>query len=199
MQPGDAKQPSEGMQPGQSDESSDSQKPGAGNTPSSSSKSGQGGKSGPGNPSELPDGKGSDDGTSAPAGEEANPEFQRQAAELVLQKLKDELERGDVSPELLEELGWTKEQTERFVERMSQELNRSKTESPESEARRLQFEEMLKNLNVKPKASTREATEQPSREVEQVDSRRRNVPAEYRKAWERYTERLNKQRPGKTP
>ncbi len=94
---------------------------------------------------------------------------------------------------MLEELGWSRDQLERFVDRMSQELNRTKGESPESEARRLQFEEMLKNLNVKPKASTRTAGETPRREVDQFDSRRSVVPAEYRKAWERYTERLNKQ------
>ncbi len=145
-----------------------------------------------------PGNKDANDVQPAPPAEAADPDFQRKAAELVLQKLKDELERGEASPELLEELGWTREQLQRFVDRMSQELNREKGESPESEARRIQFEEMLRNLNVKPKATKRTADEEPRREIEQTESRRTPIPAEYRKAWERYTERLNKQVPPKS-
>jgi hypothetical protein len=139
-------------------------------------------------------GEGSQPGDIAP-GQEANPEFARQATELVLKRVQDSLERGDVDPQLLEDLGWTPEQMQRFVERMGRELNRpaDTADSPAAAARQLQFEEMLKSLQLDRQGRRREAGEQPSREVQQVDSRRAPVPSEYRKAFEAYQKRLAKQ------
>src|SRR5690606_36893861 len=57
--------------------------------------------------------------------DEANLEDKCQAANLVLKQLQEELDRGQVDPELLKELGWTEEQMRKFAERLSQELNRS--------------------------------------------------------------------------
>ncbi len=142
--------------------------------------------------------KGGNDPTSA-VGDEANLEYNRQAAELVLQQLQKDLERGEVSPELLDELGWTPEQLQRFTDRLAQELNRSNETTPESDARRLQFEEMLRNLNLRSTGTKRTGEQGTNREVDQIDSRRSTVPAEYRKAWERYTERFGKAKPAVKP
>ncbi len=112
----------------------------------------------------------------------------------MLQKLKNGLERGEVDPGLLEELGWTEDQLQRFVERMETALRESsqKSETPAEQARRVQFEEMLKSLDVNRRSGVRSGKEQPSREVDQVDSRRAPVPVEYRRAWEQYTKSLSK-------
>lgn len=140
---------------------------------------------------------GNQDAETGPAGEEANAEFNRQAAELILQRLQKQLERGEVDPELLKELGWTEAEMRRFVERLSQQLSSPPQSSPEDEVRRLQFEEMLKSLDLRRSGTKRTATDVPKRSVEQVDSRRSQAPAEYRKAWETYTRKLLEQK--KTP
>lgn len=145
-----------------------------------------------GDPQDFASDKGIPNG--GPSGEAANLDYKKQAAELVLQRLKDGLERGDVDPGLLKELGWTEDQLQRFVDRMGQAFAESSKapETPVDQARRIQFEEMLKNLDLNRQTATRRGTDQPSREVDQIDSRRAPVPLEYRRAWEKYTRTLSK-------
>jgi collagen type III alpha len=171
--------------------------------------SGAGGESGPQRPGQRPgggeqpgpDGEGGGAApAAAPPGDPANLEFKKQAAELVLQRLKDGLERGDVDPQLLDELGWTNDEMQRFVNRLSESLHGTgEAESPEAIARRVQFEEMLRSLKLDRVGAKRTAGQQPSREVDQIESRRAPVPGEYRKAWERYTRELSKQPPAPPP
>lgn len=116
---------------------------------------------------------------------------------MILQRLQKQLERGDVDPELLKELGWTEAEMRRFVERLSQQLSSPPQPTPEDEVRRLQFEEMLKSLDLRRSGAKRTASDVPKRSVEQLDSRRSQAPAEYRKAWETYTRKLLEQK--KTP
>ncbi len=140
------------------------------------------------------------DDTSAPTtneeGEEANLEYNKQATELVLKRLQDGLERGDVDPELLEQLGWTEAEMKRFAERLGKHLQESKSpdETPESQARRQQFEEMLKSLDLKKRGAKRSGENSPQRDVNQIESRRANVPPQYRRAYEQFTKDLARQK-----
>lgn len=133
-------------------------------------------------------------GTAAPAGDAANLEYKKQAAELVLQRLKQGLERGDVDQQLLDDLGWTPDQLKQFVNRLDAALKASQSapESPVEQARREQFEEMLKTLDLDRAGTKRTGAGQPVREVEETNSRRTPVPLEYRQAWEKYTKSLSK-------
>jgi hypothetical protein len=185
-----------GQAPGQGGQPAAGGPPGA---PSSSS--GGGGVGGPaGNPGAAPGaGLGQEGQETTPvepptAGDPANLDYNKQATELVLQRLQQNLERGEVDPKLLEELGWTEEQLQRFVGRLQTALEETAkpAETPQDQARRVQFEEMLKSLDVHRAGSVRTGGDQPSREVEQTDVRRAPVPAEYRRAWENYTRSLSK-------
>lgn len=132
----------------------------------------------------------------AAEGEAANLEFKKQATELVLKRLQDGLERGDVDPELLEKMGWTEDQMRRFTERLSKHLQEAKSpaETPESQARRQQFEETLKSLNLNKQGTTRQGDKSPQRDVDQIDSRRSTVPKEYRSAAERFSREVTRQK-----
>ena len=184
----------------------DSDKPGkgeAGGKPST-----QPGATTPGKPGSNPNGAGgaigddgdptapSGDGSTVEEGDEANLDYNRQATELVLQKLKKELERGDVDPELLEQLGWNKTEMQQFADRLSQYLNESKQseESPEVAARQQQFQEMLKSLNLQKSGSQRSGETQPKRDVNQIESRRTPVPPAYRSAYEKFTRDIARQK-----
>ena len=41
---------------------------------------------------------------------------------MVLKRLKEELDRGEVDPELLKKLGWTEKDMQRFAERLERQL-----------------------------------------------------------------------------
>ena len=133
---------------------------------------------------------------STPEGEEANLEYKKQATELVLKRLQDELERGDVDPELLEKLGWTKDELRRFSDRLNKALAESKSgdETPESLSRRQQFEEMLKGLDVNKSGTKRSGENSPQREVNQIESRHSTVPKAYRAASEKLSRDVSRQK-----
>ena len=146
-----------------------------------------------GNPnSKVADGNGKSE---APAdGDEANLEYKKKAANLVLKRLKDEMERGEVDAELLKELGWTKNDMKRFVDRLQDQLKTPAADdnSRDSKARKRQFEEMLKNLNLGTKGSRRVDSRKGKRSTGGAAVRRLPVAAEYREAFEIYTKSQSK-------
>ena len=144
------------------------------------------------------DGSATEGGDTAPVepGDEANLEYNRQATELILQKLNKELERGDVDPELLEQLGWTKDEMKQFADRLSKSLEESKRaeESPEAKARKQQFEEMLKNLDLQKSGTQRTGATEPKRDLLQIESKRTPVPPVYKSAYEKFTRDMARQK-----
>ncbi|MEI8017963.1 MAG: hypothetical protein WCH39_07160, partial [Schlesneria sp.] len=153
---------------------------------------GQGGTGGEGDGSATNGGETPDVGP----GEDANLEYNRQATELVLQKLKNDLERGAVDPEVLEQLGWTQAEMQQFADRLSKYLDESKRaeESPEAKARQQQFQEMLKNLDLQKSGSQRSGEKEPKRDVSQVQSKRTPIPPAYRQVYEKFTRDLARQK-----
>lgn len=186
-----------------------SQSPGTSKPSGNSSKSGKqgdqagqntgnaGGENGP-EPDSAPSEKG--DETGPARGDEANLEFNRQATELVLEKLQKELDRGEVDEDLLRQLGWSESDLKRFASRMSKSLQESKKpdETPASKARQLQFEEMLKNLDLKGSGSARSGESEPKRDVQQIESKRTPPPSGYKSAFEKFTRDMNRQTPSKS-
>ena len=67
--------------------------------------------------------------------------------------------------------------------------------SPASEARRLQFEETLKSLNLRSTARIRTSKEQPKNNDAEIGSNRSVPPPEYRDLYDAYTRSLAKQAP----
>lgn len=138
---------------------------------------------------------GASDGPEVAPGDAPDPEYNRQAAELVLRKLKDDLERGEVNPELLEKLGWSEEQLKSWSERLAKQLEKQPAETPIDRARQMQFEEMLRQLDLRKNNAVRSGASQPTRELPQTESRRSAPPAEYREAYEAFTRGLSKRTP----
>jgi len=128
--------------------------------------------------------------------EEQNLDHAKEAADLVLKRLEQQLERGDVSDELLKELGWTEGQMQAFAERMRQQLEQNREElTSEEQVRQRQFEEMLKNLNFKPQEkSVRKNNSQPGGATRSFGGRNIPVPIEYRDAYESFTRELGRKK-----
>jgi len=172
-----------------------SDKPGKGSGGKQGKQSnGGGGQNGPA--TDAPEGDATGPTTSLEESEAANLEYNKQATELVLKRLQDGLDRGDIDPELLEQLGWTEAEMKRFAERLGKHLQESKSleETPESIARRQQFEEMLKSLDLKRRGTKRSGENSPQRDVNQIESKRTTVPPQYRKAYEQFTKDLARQK-----
>lgn len=131
-----------------------------------------------------------------PEGEEANLEYKKHATELVLKRLQDNLERDGDDPELREKLGWTPDQLRKFSDRLSKALQESKAvgDTPESQSRRQQFEEMLKSLDVNKSGTARSGANSPQREVNQIESRHSTVPKAYQKASENFSREVTRQK-----
>lgn len=145
-------------------------------------------------PSNRPQG-GDADSEPSPEEEQARLDYARQASNLVLQKLKRQLERGQVDEELMKELGWHDiGDARKFAKFLEENLNsRPDDNSPEALARRLQFEEMLRSLRVGPETSRREGGKSPERRTEQIGARDVPLPPQYREAYENYSRQMSKQ------
>lgn len=187
---GDSSQPGKPGKPGNSRSGAGpSSLPGDGNEPGE----------GPGGPSDAeapkPREGSNDDDPPSPQEDEANLEFARKASNLVLRKLKGQLERGEVDQELLDELGWKdRKDVEKLVKFLEQGLNpRDDDSSPEAVARRMQFEETLKSLRLGNETGRRKSGEGKSRAIQNMNTRNVPVPPEYRKLYESYTRSLSKQ------
>lgn len=187
---------------GESTSGSQSGKPGSGGKSASGTASSrpakQGGNRSAGGIQEQNDGAGGSSGSGS-AGEvpeqadEAVLEDRLNATNLVLKKLQEELDRGEVDGELLQKLGWTEADMKRFVERMQRQV-RNEGDDPSAQARRRQFEEMLKSLNLKSSGSRREAGDAPKQSATDFTDRRVPPPVEYRRQFEELTRRLSGQR-----
>ena len=136
------------------------------------------------------DAKNPGEGNATSSPEESDPanlEYARKATDLVLKRLENELKRGEVDPALLKELGWTNERMAQFVKRMQEQLKDSgKDTSPDAEARRLQFEETLKNLMLSRGIKMQSGDNVRKRHTRQIQGRDITVPPQFREAYEAY-------------
>ena len=160
----------------------------------------QGGGSGNSSPSDRPTGDGGtgggaqqgpgSGGTTAgiEEAEKANLQYNKQAANLVLKRLQDGLDDDKVDQKLLDKFGWTKEELQKYLQRMNRILNKpAAEESPETDAQQQQqIEEFLKGFNRRRGSSDRD------RSSGGVAPRQLPVPAEFREAYEAYYRRLLK-------
>ena len=118
---------------------------------------------------------------------EQNLEDARKAADLVLNRIEKDLQRGEVDQELLDDLGWTKDEMRAFAARLRSRLAQQKDgESPVERARRLQFEEVLKSLDLGAQGGQRTGTSDQDRSMESYAPSETPPPPRYRALFEAY-------------
>ena len=116
---------------------------------------------------------------------------------MVLRRVKEDLKRGTVDEELLNELGWSEEQLRAFSERMQQRLDDLEDQESAGQAEHLQrrrLEEMLKSLDLHSKSAERIGDSQRDREQQDTASRRSPPPMRYRDWLEMYQKSLSEGR-----
>ena len=126
-----------------------------------------------------------------PDAESANPDFSKEAANLVLKRLEDEIKRGTVDPELLESLGWSKDDVRQFANRLRKHVDTPADDnSPGAQAQRRQFEELLKSVTIKSSGTKRTGRSQRLRTTDSINSQDVPVPLQFREAVKLYRRNL---------
>lgn len=106
-------------------------------------------------------------------------EDRKKAAELVLSKLEEDLKRGQVDEELLDELGWSPDNLKQFQRRMADYL-RGQTDPEQPDLKQRQFEEMLRNMQLEGRRETRTGPEGGRVARDEFAPTLRPAPPEYR-------------------
>lgn len=131
-----------------------------------------------------------------PDADGANLEDKLKASNMVLKRLQKELNRGEVDPELLKKLGWTEKDMQQFAERLERQLAQPKPDDPAAEARRRQFEEVLRSVDLDSSGRQQEGIFNEQKSTNNFSGRRLKAPRQHRKAYEEYLKRLSRQRRG---
>lgn len=164
------------------------QPPPAGGAPGSE-QSGKG-KQGPGAPAggQPSDGDVPKRTAPEPGGSDANLEYSKKVTDLALDHLKDQLAKDQPDQDLLDQLGWTRDDMERFVRRWEEMKRRAQEQGPAGEAARKQLDETLKSLGLRPQGTSLEGDKLQKDEARRMrESRRSEPPAEYAEQYEAYT------------
>lgn len=139
-----------------------------------------------------PGAEGGGEGKTKPT--DPNLEDARKAANLVLKQIEDDMQRGEVNEKILRELGWSKEDLERFSDRMRKQLNSMEKNPDEPVQKTREFEEMLRSLNLKPRRNDRQGSGDRDRITDGVNVRRSAPPADLREVFEAYQRSLSRKR-----
>ena len=85
----------------------------------------------------------------ARGGDEANLDYARRETELILDKLSDMLNRKKVDSKLLDQLGWSSDELEQFVDRWKSRKEEANQSAPDSTANDV-WNSALRSLGFKP-------------------------------------------------
>ncbi len=189
--PGDRSKPAVGQ-------GKDKSKP-ASNAGPGQSPSGNSGKQGPGQ------GKGnttqSEPVEPPPAPEqadEANLEFTRKATELTIQRLRDQLTKGQVDQELLDRLQWSQQDMDRWVSRWEEMFRRSAKQGKDGQTARMELDGALRSLGLSPHGSEVSAHRHDDTASGLKEGRRTRPPAEYRDLVRQYMQGISRTQNGAT-
>lgn len=137
-----------------------------------------------------------DDGRLTP--EQADLANKRKATDLALKRLRSQLERGETPQELMDELGYTQQDLERFMQRLQQRLSDPGLDhSPESEAARRQFDSILKGIDYRSSGQKRSGGAREREASQSAGSGNRLAPPQYRRDSEAYKEKLSRDGTGR--
>lgn len=96
----------------------------------------------------------------------ANLEFTKKQVDLALEHLKEQMAKE--KPELLDRLGWTKEETQKFLENMKKLQDSAQQPGSEGEAGKKAYNEFLKNLDLHPHGTQIRRGQTPTDDLQKV-------------------------------
>ena len=134
-----------------------------------------GGGGQPGDPAETPPSPEQEDA--------ANREYSEEAVNLALEHLKDQMKEQD--PELLDRLGWTKEEASQFLKNWE----KMRREAKADDAAKTEWEKAIESLGLRPKRTAIKGGKTPTDQLRRLhDAGRFTPPPEWAEQFRAYTE-----------
>lgn len=125
-------------------------------------------------------------------GEDVNLDYARRQTELALEYLEDQLAKNEPDRDLLDRLGWTRDDMEAFVRRwqqMRREAGRGGSEGTEAKQ---DLDEALKSLGITPRSTEINSGRSAPDDVRRLkDSGRHEPPAKWKDLFEAYTRSIS--------
>ncbi len=198
---------SEGMKPDQgSSDQNPSPRPGQSSPDQNTSNSGSGGTPGS-DPSQRPKadpqeqkpgsgtgptpGAGEGDAPPEDFGEEAaNKEYAEKATDLALEYLEDQMKKSEPNQELLDRLGWSQQDLERFLRRWQQMKADANESGKSGEEARHELDDELKALGLRPSRTSIQGGGIPTDSLRQTESIRTVPPAAWRERFQEYNKSI---------
>jgi hypothetical protein len=116
-------------------------------------------------------------------------EYTKKATDLALKRLKDQLDKNQVDPELLKKLGWNRQELDQFVRRWEAMQREAQAAGPKGQTARKQLDETLRSLGVRPRGSSlRSNSARDDRSAGLKESRHTSPPSEYAEQYKAYTQ-----------
>ncbi len=121
--------------------------------------------------------------------DKANLEYARRASDLAISHLKDELAKDQPDPELLDKLGWTRDDLENFIKRWDEMRQNSQAPDERGQASRRELDDTLRSLGLRPRATSLRANDARNDKVRGLrESRSTAPPPEYAEQTKAYTQ-----------
>ncbi len=129
----------------------------------------------------------------APAGDAANLEYARKQTDLVLEKLDDQLKRKQLDRRLLDELGWSEADLQRFLARWQQLKAAARDDTPAADAAQRELDDALRSLGLRRgELKKTRVTDDDYRDLRQ--GYRGSVPLEYQERLRAYNQGISRTR-----
>ena len=156
-----------------------------------------------GQPGSIPGGGGAepgdkqDRGTESPKAvptpvEDPNLEYARRQTELALRTLAEDLAKE--KPELLDRLGWSRGDAEKFYQQWLEMMRTSKEQGPKGDAARKDLNKALRSLGLRPQSTQLRESTGPRDRVQQQDAGRFPPPPEWAEQYRAYTKGMAEQK-----
>lgn len=143
----------------------------------------------------LNDGEAGGEGTAPPPRgvDTSDPDDLRRATDLVLDRLDEDIRRGEVDPELLDRLGWTEDDLKKFAGRMRD--RREQATRPGNEAGARAFDELLESVRPSGEIGGTRGTNRTAPDAGGTVGRRPPPPASLAERFEAFSRSVAGERP----
>jgi hypothetical protein len=128
-----------------------------------------------------------------PDGDEANLEYARKQTDLVLDRLADQLNREKVDEKLLDDLGWSKEDLRKFVERWNARKRAAERNDQSGDDARRELDEALRSLGLR-RGAMRQSQVKDDTMRDLREGYRGPVPLEYQERLRAYNQGVSRAR-----
>lgn len=150
-----------------------------------------------------PNGGDNSNGQQMQAGEDRpaddpNLNYAKKATDLILEKLKDQVDSGQPDQELLDKLKWTEDDLRKFVKKWDELKQAAKQPGQEGEQAQQELDQRLRSLGLRPSGTALKGSKEKGNKVQNTrGTRRTEPPAEYRDQYRAYSTGTSRETDGK--